>query len=447
MQQKNRSRHRHITSFQVISLGFLSVILLGSLLLMLPIATKSGQCTSFLDALFTATSAVCVTGLVVNDTATYWSLFGQGIILLLIQIGGMGIITIAIAIAVVSGRKIGLMQRSTMQEAISAPTVGGIVRRTQFIIRTTILIEIIGAVLLAPVFCRDFGFWKGIWYSLFHSISAFCNAGFDLIGIRTPFSSLTSYSVQPIVNLVIMMLIIAGGIGFLTWEDIKNHKWHFKKYKMQSKVIFMVTGLLIFLPALYFFCFEFSNVPLTERVWVSLFQSVTPRTAGFNTADLTLLSEVGQMLIIMLMLIGGSPGSTAGGMKTTTVLVLLVSTWGLLHGKRDTVLFDRRIASETVDKAYNVFTVCLLWMLGAYFLLLICDGGLHRADYVLFEVVSAFATVGLGVGITPDWNDWGKLILVLTMYAGRIGVLTFVLSFLHSKDDKIRYPSENIMIG
>ena len=447
MQQKNRSRHRHMTSFQVISLGFLSVILLGSLLLMLPIATKSGQCTSFLDALFTATSAVCVTGLVVNDTATYWSLFGQGVILLLIQIGGMGIITIAIAIAVVSGRKIGLMQRSTMQEAISAPTVGGIVRRTQFIIRTTILIEIIGAALLAPVFCRDFGVWKGIWYSLFHSISAFCNAGFDLIGIRTPFSSLTSYSVQPIVNLVIMMLIIAGGIGFLTWEDIKNHKWHLKKYRMQSKVIFMVTGILIFLPALYFFYFEFSNVPLTERVWVSLFQSVTPRTAGFNTADLTLLSEVGQMLIIMLMLIGGSPGSTAGGMKTTTVLVLLVSTWGLLHGRRDTVLFDRRIASETVDKAYNVFTVCLLWMLGAYFLLLICDGGLHRADYVLFEVVSAFATVGLGVGITPDWNDWGKLILVLTMYAGRIGVLTFVLSFLHSKDDKIRYPSENIMIG
>ena len=285
MQQTNRSRHRHITSFQVISLGFLSAILLGSLLLMLPIATKSGQCTSFLDALFTATSAVCVTGLIINDTATYWSLFGQGVILLLIQIGGMGIITIAIAIATVSGRKIGLMQRSTMQEAISAPTVGGIVRRTQFIIRTTILIEIIGAALLAPVFCRDFGFWKGIWYSLFHSISAFCNAGFDLIGIRAPFSSLTSYSVQPIVNLVIMVLIVAGGIGFLTWEDIKNHKWHFKKYRMQSKVIFMVTGILIFLPALYFFYFEFSNVPLTERVWVSLFQSVTPRTAGFNTAS------------------------------------------------------------------------------------------------------------------------------------------------------------------
>ena len=363
MQQTKRSRHRHMTSFQVISLGFLSVILLGSLLLMLPIATKSGQCTSFLDALFTATSAVCVTGLVVNDTATYWSLFGQGVILLLIQIGGMGIITIAITIAVISGRKIGLMQRSTMQEAISAPTVGGIVRRTQFIIRTTILIEIIGAALLAPVFCRDFGFWKGIWYSLFHSISAFCNAGFDLIGIRTPFSSLTSYSVQPIVNLVIMALIVAGGIGFLTWEDIKNHKWHFKKYRMQSKVIFVVTGLLIFLPALYFFYFEFSNVPLMERVCVSLFQSVTPRTAGFNTADLTLLSEVGQMLIIILMLIGGSPGSTAGGMKTTTLAVLVSLALSVFRKKEHTHFFGRQIPDGTIRNAATIFLMYIVLFL------------------------------------------------------------------------------------
>ncbi len=226
MQQTKRSRHRHITSFQVISLGFLSVILLGSLLLMLPIATKSGQCTSFLDALFTATSAVCVTGLVINDTATYWSLFGQGIILLLIQIGGMGIITIAIAISVVSGRKIGLMQRSTMQEAISAPTVGGYCAENAIYYPDYYSYRNHWCGSFSPCFCRDFGFWKGIWYSLFHSISAFCNAGFDLIGIRTPFSSLTSYSVQPIVNLVIMALIVAGGIGFLTWEDIKIHKWH-----------------------------------------------------------------------------------------------------------------------------------------------------------------------------------------------------------------------------
>lgn len=316
MQKTKKSGHRHITSFQIIILGFLSVILFGSLFLMLPVSAQSGQVTPFRDALFTATSAVCVTGLVIYDTATYWSAFGQGVILLLIQIGGMGIVTIFVAVAMVSGRKIGLMQRSTMQEAIAAPTVGGIVRRTEFIIKTVVLIELIGAAFLAPVFCREFGFFKGIWYSLFHSVSAFCNAGFDLMGVKEPFSSITSYSAQPIINITIMLLIIVGGIGFLTWEDIKNNKWNFKKYRMQSKVILTVTALLIVFPALYFFFFEFSDLPFIKRIWVSLFQSVTPRTAGFNSADLTSISEVGQMLIIILMIIGGSPGSTAGVWKT-----------------------------------------------------------------------------------------------------------------------------------
>jgi potassium uptake TrkH family protein len=445
MQQKNRSRHRHMTSFQVISLGFLSVILLGSLLLMLPIATKSGQSTSFSDALFTATSAVCVTGLVIKDTATYWSLFGQGVILLLIQIGGMGIITIAIAIAAVSGRKIGLMQRSTMQEAISAPTVGGIVRRTQFIIRTTILIEIIGAALLAPVFCRDFGVWKGIWYSLFHSISAFCNAGFDLIGIRTPFSSLTSYSVQPIVNLVIMVLIVVG-IGFLTWEDIKNHKWHLKKYRMQSKVIFMVTGLLIFLPALYFFYFEFSNVPLMERVWVSLFQSVTPRTAGFNTADLTLLSEVGQMLIIILMLIGGSPGSTAGGMKTTTLAVLVSSALSVFRKKEHTHFFGRRIPDDTIKNAATIFLMYIvLFLVGGMVISSTEDIPLMTA---LFETASAIGTVGLSLGITPDLGLVSHIILICLMFLGRVGGLTLIFATLSEKKlNGSKYPQEKITVG
>ena len=446
MQQTNRSRHRHITSFQVISLGFLSVILLGSLLLMLPIATKSGQCTSFLDALFTATSAVCVTGLVVNDTATYWSLFGQGVILLLIQIGGMGIITIAIAIAVVSGRKIGLMQRSTMQEAISAPTVGGIVRRTQFIIRTTILIEIIGAVLLAPVFCRDFGFWKGIWYSLFHSISAFCNAGFDLIGIRTPFSSLTSYSVQPIVNLVIMMLIIAGGIGFLTWEDIKNHKWHFKKYRMQSKVIFMVTGILIFLPALYFFYFEFSNVPLTERVWVSLFQSVTPRTAGFNTTDLSMLTGASKAMMILLMLIGGSPSSTAGGMKTTTFALLLLNVLATFQSRDDVTAFGRRIDVGVIK---NAATIAMM-----YFILFFA-GGMTISVYeglplssCLFEAASAVGTVGLTLGITPKLHILSQIILIILMYLGRVGGLTLIYAVFSDKNKrKAKLPLDKIIVG
>ena len=339
MQKKEKSKHYHITSFQIIILWFLSVILIGSLLLMIPIATRSGNSTSFSDALFTATSAVCVTGLIIHDTATYWSVFGQGIILLLIQIGGMGIVTIAVSIAAVSGRKIGLMQRSTMQEAIAAPNVGGIVRRTKFILKTAISVELIGAAVLAPVFCRDFGFFKGIWYALFHSISAFCNAGFDLIGAKKPFSSLTSYSMQPVINITVMALIVIGGIGFLTWEDIKNNKWHFKKYRMQSKVILAVTAALILLPAIYFFFIEFSRFPFPERVWTSLFQSVTPRTAGFNTADLTLMSEVGQMLMIILMLTGGSPGSTAGGMKTTTLAVLVSSALSVFRKKRTHPLF------------------------------------------------------------------------------------------------------------
>ena len=446
MQQTNRSRHRHITSFQVISLGFLSVILLGSLLLMLPIATKSGQSTSFSDALFTATSAVCVTGLVIKDTATYWSLFGQGVILLLIQIGGMGIITIAIAIAAVSGRKIGLMQRSTMQEAISAPTVGGIVRRTQFIIRTTILIEIIGAALLAPVFCRDFGVWKGIWYSLFHSISAFCNAGFDLIGIRTPFSSLTSYSVQPIVNLVIMMLIIAGGIGFLTWEDIKNHKWHFKKYRMQSKVILSYSLALIFIPAILFFFLEFQDIPAGKRILVSLFQSVTTRTAGFNTADLSSMRESGQFLMILLMLVGGSPGSTAGGIKTTTLAVLISCATAVFARKDSPEMFKRRIVPDIVATAIAIlFMYTSLGILCAMTLSILESLPLIPC---LFEAISALATVGLSFGITPTLSVPSKLILIAFMFIGRVGGLTIIYATISGyKIQCGKFPQEKISVG
>lgn len=232
-------------------------------------------------------------------------------ILFLIQIGGMGVVTVSVAVAIFSGRKISLMQRSTMRESISAPQVGGIVRMTEFILKTVFLVELLGAVAMAPVFVRDFGFLKGVWYAMFHSISAFCNAGFDLIGIRSPFSSLTTYASQPVINLTIMALIIVGGIGFLTWEDVKRNRLHFSRYRMQSKVILVTTAVLIAAPAAWFFFFEFSELPLGTRLLSSLFQSVTPRTAGFNTADLTKMTEAGQMLMIVLMLIGGSPGSTA----------------------------------------------------------------------------------------------------------------------------------------
>ena len=282
-----------MSSFQIILLSFFVLIILGTVLLMLPISSRERVFTPFADALFTATSATCVTGLIVKDTATYWSFFGQAVIITLIQIGGMGVITIGMTVMRASGMKIGLWHRSTMQESVSAPTVGGMVRYSGFIIKTTVLIELIGAALLFPVFCRDFGVLKGLWYSFFHSISAFCNAGFDLMGVREPFSSLTSYGSNIYVNCIIMLLIIAGGIGFLVWGDLKTHKFHFKRYSLQTKIVLITSLLLIVLPAVYFFFHEYQDMNLSDRIISSFFQSVTTRTAGFNSQDLTKMSESG----------------------------------------------------------------------------------------------------------------------------------------------------------
>ena len=292
-------RKRRLSSFQIIILGFAGVILLGALLLMLPISTTGGNATPFNETLFTATSAVCVTGLVVQDTGSYWSTFGQAVILALIQIGGLGVVTVAASFALLSGRKISLMQRSTMQDAISAPKVGGIVRLTRFILRVTFLIELLGALAMLPVFCRDYG-WRGIWMALFHSISAFCNAGFDILGTEDNlYPSLTGYAGSPVINITIMLLIVIGGIGFLTWNDICENKWRFHRYRMQSKVILVTTGLLILLPAVFFFFSDFSALPAENRLMASFFQSVTPRTAGFNTINLSTMSGASHGVMIL----------------------------------------------------------------------------------------------------------------------------------------------------
>jgi len=446
MKNAAQKNHRHFTSFQVIILGFFSVILLGSLLLMLPFATRDGHGASFADGLFTATSAVCVTGLIVHDTATYWSEFGQVVILTLIQIGGMGVVTIAVAIAVASGRKIGLMQRSTMQEAISAHQVGGIVRLTKFILKTSFSIELLGALLLAPVFCKDFGIFKGLWYSVFHSISAFCNAGFDLIGVREPFSSLTSYASNPIVNFTIMALIITGGLGFVTWADIKKNRLHFRKYNMQSKVILTVTAGLLVFPAIYFFFCEFSGLPLGQRILSSLFQSVTPRTAGFNTADLTLLTETGLMLMIILMLIGGSPGSTAGGMKTTTVAVLFSSALAVFRKQDSAHFFSRRIPDNAVKNAATILMMYLMLFLGGGMVISYIEG--VPLISALFETSSAIGTVGLSLGLTPSLGMVSKAILILLMFLGRVGGLTLIFAALSERNTfGSRYPQEKITVG
>ena len=391
---------KKLSSAQIIILGFAAVILLGSFLLMLPISTQDGQGSTFTDALFTATSAVCVTGLVVQDTATYWTTFGQVVVISLIQIGGMGVVTVAVAVALVSGKKISLKQRSTMQEAISAPKVGGIVRLTGFILKMTFIFEALGALIMAPSFIREFGIAKGIWYGVFHSISAFCNAGFDLMGIRQQYSSLTSFVGDPFVNFAIMALIVIGGIGFMTWDDIKTNGLKWKRYRMQSKVILTTTALLILIPAAYFFFFEFSDAPLNERIWSSFFQSVTPRTAGFNTVDLTTISETGCMIMIALMLIGGSPGSTAGGMKTTTFAVMLSNAVSVFRRREHTHFFGRRISSDTLRNAATIFTMYVT----------LCLVGGCAISYMenlplvtcLYETASAVGTVGLTLGITPE---------------------------------------------
>lgn len=444
-------KKRRLSSFQIILFGFLLVILFGALLLTLSFATRDGLGASFSDALFTSTSAVCVTGLVIHDTASYWSLFGQAVILLLIQIGGMGVVTVAISIAIVSGKKIGLMQRSTMQEAIAAPQVGGIVRLTGFVLKTTFAVELIGAAVMAPMFIRDFGAAKGTWYALFHSISAFCNAGFDLMGLKAPFSSLTAYSANPVVSLTIPTLIVVGGIGFLTWDDIKTNRLHLSKYRMQSKVILSTTAALIILPALYFYFVEFAapvwaDMPTGERVLSSIFQSITPRTAGFNTVDLTALSEPGQILLTILMLIGGSPGSTAGGMKTTTLAVLLFTAFAVFHKRDDTCCFGRRIASETVKYAAVVSMMYLLLFLLGGFLISSMEG--LPMLTCLFETASAIGTVGLSLGITPGLGPASRLILILLMYFGRVGGLTLIFAVLSgTKENVSKLPQEKITVG
>ena len=437
---------KRLSSSQIIILGFAAVILLGSLLLILPFATKDGHGAVFTDALFTATSAVCVTGLVVQDTATYWSAFGHAVILTLIQIGGMGVVTVAIAISTFSGKQISLKQRSTMQEAISAHKVGGIVRLTGFIIKMTILFELLGALVMAPTFCKEFGFFKGVWYAIFHSISAFCNAGFDLMGVKSEYSSLTYFIANPVINSAVIALIIIGGIGFLTWEDIKTNKHHIRRYRMQSKVILTTTALLILFPALYFFFFEFGNKPLGERVWSSLFQAVTPRTAGFNTADLTQISEAGSLLTIMLMLIGGSPGSTAGGMKTTTLAVMLSTAVTVFRRREHTHFFGRRISDDTVRNAATVFMMYLVLFLTGGFVISRVEG--LPLLTCLYETASAIGTVGLTLGITPDLGIVSQIILIFLMYIGRVGGLTLIFSTVSgNRGNTARLPQEKLTVG
>lgn len=435
-----------LSSFQIIILGFAGVIVLGALLLMLPISTQNGVVTPFSKTLFTATSAVCVTGLVVFDTASYWSGFGQLIILIMIQIGGLGVISVASFLSMLAGRKISLMQRQTMQNALSAPQMGGIVKLTRFIFLVSFAIEGIGALLLMPVFMTKYGI-RGIWMAVFHSVSAFCNAGFDLMGNQTgQYSSLTSFAGSGYVTLVICFLIMIGGIGFLTWKDIAVKKTRFKEYSMQTKVILVTTAILIVIPAVFFFFSDFAKEPLKDRICMSVFQAVTPRTAGFNTADLNKMSDAGRSVMMLLMLIGGSPGSTAGGMKTTTIAVLFANAIAVFRKRQNANCYGRRIDDSTVKNASAILFMYVFFSMLSAIIISITDG--ISMQMGMFETFSAIGTVGLTLGITPTLSAVSRFVLILLMFFGRVGGLTIIYAAFSQKDaSTLKYPMENITVG
>ena len=435
-----------VTSFQIIIAGFLGVILIGTILLMLPISVFDGNHASFQDALFTSTSAVCVTGLVVRDTASYWSGFGQIVILILIQIGGLGVVSVAAFFAIISGRKITLLQRSMMQESIAAHQIGGIVKITGSILKIALAAELSGALLMMPAFCRQYGL-SGIWMSVFHSVSAFCNAGFDIMGDKTgAFSSLTSYAANPGIIIPICLLIILGGIGFFTWEDITENKLRFHNYRMQTKVVLVTTGVLILIPLILLLVFEYTGGSFKERFFLSLFQAVTPRTAGFNTASFSSLSGAGKLLLISLMLIGGSPGSTAGGMKTTTAAVLMANALSVFRRKKSAQLFGRRIEEDTVRNASTLFMMYLILPVFGAAVISMMEN--LPVGTCIFECASAIGTVGLSLGITPSLGVISHHILILMMFLGRVGGLTLIYAAININNTDVSLrPVEKINVG
>lgn len=445
-----RRIHSKLTQTQMIVVGFMLIILTGSLLLMLPWASRSHEVTPFLDTLFTATSASCVTGLVVVDTWSHWSMFGQVIILILIQVGGMGFMTLGVFMAILLRRRIGLKTRGVLQESINSLQIGGIVKLAKKIIQGTVFFESVGALILMYRFIPKVGMARGIWYGIFHSVSAFCNAGFDLMGYVEPYQSLCGYTGDWLVNLTIMSLIVIGGIGFFVWDDIATKKLKVRRYTLHTKLVLMTTLALIIGGALFFFFTEQSNVlrnmPFAERIWASFFQSVTARTAGFNTVDTGALTEGSKFVTILLMFVGGSPGSTAGGIKTTTLIVLLVCVRSNMRQEKGYNILDRRLDEEVVRKACTVMCTNLLLMLTATIVMLVLQP--FALTDVLFETASAIGTVGMTTGITRSICSVSKAVLIFLMYCGRIGSLTFALSLRGNKHEPaVKQPVEQVMIG
>ena len=438
------------TQTQFIAYGFFILITMGTILLMLPISSRNGQSASFFNCLFTATSASCVTGLVTYDTWSQWTIFGQLVIITLIQIGGLGFITLGVFASIILRRKIGLKERGLMQESVNTLQIGGVVKLAKKIIVGTCIFEGTGAVLLALRFIPQLGLLKGIYYGVFHSISAFCNAGFDLMGYREPFSSLVSYYDDWIVNLVVMSLIVIGGIGFIVWDDISRNRLNFKKYLLHTKIVLITTSVLIFGEALVFYFLEKDNILAgmspSGQILSSLFSAVTARTAGFNTTDTGALTDASKFLTVILMFIGGSPGSTAGGIKTTTLVILLLYVRANIRQTHGVEVFGRRLEDDAIKRAAAV--LCTNLFLAVTVSLIIMGVQSMPMSDVVFETFSAIGTVGMTTGITRDLLPISKFLIVLLMYCGRIGSLSFALAFTQQKKAApVKNPVERITIG
>ena len=442
---------RHLSQGQFIAIGFILMILIGAILLDTPMASRSGQSIGFLSALFTATSASCVTGLVVADTATQWTLFGQIVVLILIQIGGLGFISIGVFFSIILRRKIGLRERGLMMESTNALQLGGIVKFARRIVAGTAIVEGVGALLLMIRFIPEFGVLKGIWYGIFHSVSAFCNGGFDLMGAKYgKYSSLVAYYDDPLVNIVIMSLIVIGGIGFVVWGDLLKNRWHFKKYLLHTKIVLLMSTILIFGGALLFYWAERNGVlkgmSVSGQILSSLFASVTARTAGFNTVDTAAMSGASKLLTAVLMFIGGSPGSTAGGIKTTTLFVLLMGVKKNVTGAYGIQAFGKRLEDDALATASIIATLNMGITIITIFIVM----GMQpfAMQDVVFEAFSASGTVGITAGITRDLNTVSRILMIMLMYLGRVGSLSFALAFMESKKKpKVMLPKESISIG
>mgnify|MGYP002511647421 CR=1 FL=1 len=441
-----------ITYVRIIAVGYMTVILIGTLLLLLPPATRAGESTGILTALFTATSATCVTGLVVVDTATHWTAFGQTVILLMIQIGGLGFMTLGVLLALILRRRISLRTRGILQESMNYMQLGGVIRLVKITFWGTFLFEGCGAVLLAVRFIPVFGIAKGILYGIFHSVSAFCNAGFDLMGgYSGKYSSFVEFHGDVLINFVLMALVILGGLGFFVWSDLKKNGCCWKKYMLHTKITLFTTVLLLAAGTILYFLFENDNLLAQmngkDKLLAALFSSVTARTAGFNTIDTGGLTGASKLLTMLLMFIGGSPGSTAGGIKTVTALVLVAYVWSNLRESKGVNMFQRRLDDDVIRKASNVVVLSMLMAVVSVIFICFIQPYLPVED-VMFEVFSAIGTVGMSTGLTRNLSTASRIVIILLMYCGRIGSMSFALSFTERKKvAPVQFPVEKIMIG